>query len=78
MVRDLSNLIPGNWAPQGDGAGIACAGGSPLIVGNRIVAFAGTLFGWLPGGLAVVTTVSCLLFGGVSGSARAGQPAQNR
>ncbi len=38
-------------------------------VGKRIVAFAGTLFGWLPGGLAVVTTVSCLLFGGVSGSA---------
>lgn len=38
-------------------------------VGKRIVAFAGTLFGWLPGGLAVVTTVSCLMFGGVSGSA---------
>lgn len=38
-------------------------------VGKRIVAFASTLFGWLPGGLAVVTTVSCLLFGGVSGSA---------
>ena len=38
-------------------------------VGKRIVAFAGTLFGWMPGGLAVVTTVSCLMFGGVSGSA---------
>ena len=47
-------------------------GGNLLVkggVGKRIVAFAGTLFGWLPGGLAVVTTVSCLLFGGVSGSA---------
>jgi len=38
-------------------------------VGTRIVAFAGAIFGWLPGGLAVVTTVSCLMFGGVSGSA---------
>ena len=38
-------------------------------VGKRIVAFASILFGWLPGGLAVVTTVSCLMFGGVSGSA---------
>jgi C4-dicarboxylate transporter DctM subunit len=38
-------------------------------VGTRIVAFSGSIFGWLPGGLAVVTTVSCLLFGGVSGSA---------
>ncbi len=38
-------------------------------VGKRIVSFAGAIFGWLPGGLAVVTTVSCLLFGGVSGSA---------
>jgi C4-dicarboxylate transporter, DctM subunit len=27
------------------------------------------LFGWLPGGLGVVTFISCLLFGGVSGSA---------
>ena len=38
-------------------------------VGKRIVAFTGTLFGFLPGGLGVVTVVSCLLFGGVSGSA---------
>ncbi len=38
-------------------------------VGKRIVAFANVLFGWLPGGLGVVTVVSCLLFGGVSGSA---------
>ena len=38
-------------------------------VGKRIVAFANVLFGWLPGGLGVVTVMSCLLFGGVSGSA---------
>jgi C4-dicarboxylate transporter DctM subunit len=38
-------------------------------VGKRIVDFARVLFGWLPGGLGVVTVVSCLLFGGVSGSA---------
>jgi C4-dicarboxylate transporter DctM subunit len=38
-------------------------------VGKRIVAFARVLFGWLPGGLGVVTVVSCMLFGGVSGSA---------
>jgi C4-dicarboxylate transporter, DctM subunit len=38
-------------------------------VGKRIVDFARVLFGWLPGGLGIVTVVSCLLFGGVSGSA---------
>jgi C4-dicarboxylate transporter DctM subunit len=38
-------------------------------VGQRIVAFARVLFGWLPGGLGVVTVISCTLFGGVSGSA---------
>lgn len=38
-------------------------------VGKRIVNFARVLFGWLPGGLGVVTIVSCLMFGGVSGSA---------
>lgn len=38
-------------------------------VGKRIVAFTNTLFGFLPGGLGVVTVISCLLFGGVSGSA---------
>jgi C4-dicarboxylate transporter DctM subunit len=27
------------------------------------------LFGWLPGGLGVVTVISCTMFGGVSGSA---------
>jgi C4-dicarboxylate transporter, DctM subunit len=38
-------------------------------VGKRIVNFTQTLLGFLPGGLGVVTCVSCLLFGGVSGSA---------
>lgn len=38
-------------------------------VGKRIVDFARVLFGWMPGGLGVVTVVSCMLFGGVSGSA---------
>ncbi len=38
-------------------------------VGKRIVGFARALFGFLPGGLGVVTVASCLMFGGVSGSA---------
>ncbi|MEO8409515.1 MAG: TRAP transporter large permease [Propionivibrio sp.] len=38
-------------------------------VGKRIVNFSRVLFGWMPGGLGVVTIVSCLMFGGVSGSA---------
>ena len=38
-------------------------------VGKRIVEFARVLLGFLPGGLGVVTVVSCLMFGGVSGSA---------
>ncbi|MCU0805947.1 MAG: TRAP transporter large permease [Burkholderiales bacterium] len=38
-------------------------------VGKRIVAFAHALLGFLPGGLGVVTIASCLMFGGVSGSA---------
>jgi C4-dicarboxylate transporter DctM subunit len=44
-------------------------------VGERIVDFARTLFGFLPGGLGIVTVASCLLFGGVSGSAIAGSAA---
>lgn len=44
-------------------------------VGERIVEFARTLFGFLPGGLGIVTVASCLLFGGVSGSAIAGSAA---
>lgn len=38
-------------------------------VGQRIVAFARALLGGLPGGLGMVTVTSCLMFGGVSGSA---------
>lgn len=38
-------------------------------VGKRIVEFAKALLGFLPGGLGVVTVASCLMFGGVSGSA---------
>ncbi len=38
-------------------------------VGKRIVEFARALFGFMPGGLGVVTVASCLMFGGVSGSA---------
>ena len=38
-------------------------------VGRRIVDFARALLGFLPGGLGVVTVASCLMFGGVSGSA---------
>ncbi len=38
-------------------------------VGRRIVDFARSLLGFLPGGLGVVTVASCLMFGGVSGSA---------
>jgi C4-dicarboxylate transporter, DctM subunit len=44
-------------------------------VGERIIRFARALFGSLPGGLGIVTVASCLLFGGVSGSAIAGAAA---
>lgn len=44
-------------------------------VGERIIRFARSLFGGLPGGLGIVTVASCLLFGGVSGSAIAGAAA---
>ncbi|HUX26844.1 MAG TPA: TRAP transporter large permease [Burkholderiales bacterium] len=40
-------------------------------VGKRIVNFTRTIFGFLPGGLGIVAVISCLLFGGVSGSALA-------
>ena len=40
-------------------------------VGRRIVNFTQTLFGFLPGGLGIVAVSSCLMFGGVSGSALA-------
>ena len=38
-------------------------------VGLRMVNLARAYFGWMPGGMGIVTIVSCLLFGGVSGSA---------
>jgi C4-dicarboxylate transporter DctM subunit len=38
-------------------------------IGRRIVDFARALLGFLPGGLGIVTITSCLMFGGVSGSA---------
>jgi C4-dicarboxylate transporter, DctM subunit len=38
-------------------------------VGKRIVDLARALLGFLPGGLGIVTVSSCLMFGGVSGSA---------
>lgn len=44
-------------------------------VGERIIRFARSLFGSLPGGMGIVTVASCLLFGGVSGSAIAGAAA---
>lgn len=44
-------------------------------VGERIIRFASSLLGSLPGGLGIVTVASCLLFGGVSGSAIAGAAA---
>jgi C4-dicarboxylate transporter DctM subunit len=38
-------------------------------VAKRIVAFVNTLFGAVTGGLAIVTTVACMFFGAISGSA---------
>ena len=38
-------------------------------VGVRMINFARTLLGWLPGGLGIVTVTACLMFGAVSGSA---------
>jgi C4-dicarboxylate transporter DctM subunit len=40
-------------------------------VGKRIVVFARTLLGFLPGGLGIVTVAASMVFGGVSGSALA-------
>ncbi|NJB67664.1 tripartite ATP-independent transporter DctM subunit [Desulfobaculum xiamenense] len=40
-------------------------------ISRRIVAFAESLVGWLPGGLAAVSIVSAMFFGGISGSAAA-------
>ncbi|MDD7984614.1 TRAP transporter large permease [Lentisphaera marina] len=38
---------------------------------RRLIDFAGTLVGFLPGGLAYVNTLTCMLFGSISGSASA-------
>jgi C4-dicarboxylate transporter DctM subunit len=40
-------------------------------ISRRIVAFADSLVGWLPGGLAAVSIVSAMFFAGISGSAAA-------
>ena len=40
-------------------------------ISKRIIDFANTLVGWLPGGLAAVTIVSAMFFAGISGSAAA-------
>jgi C4-dicarboxylate transporter, DctM subunit len=40
-------------------------------VGKRIVNLSRTILGFLPGGMGIVTVASCLMFGGVSGSALA-------
>jgi len=38
---------------------------------RRLIDFAGTLVGFLPGGLSYVNTLTCMLFGSISGSAAA-------
>jgi len=38
---------------------------------RRLIDFAGTLVGFLPGGLAYVNTLTCMMFGTISGSATA-------
>ncbi len=38
---------------------------------RRLIDFAGTLVGFFPGGLAYVNTLTCMLFGSISGSAGA-------
>ncbi len=40
-------------------------------ISQRIIDFANSLVGWLPGGLAAVTIVSAMFFAGISGSAAA-------
>jgi tripartite ATP-independent transporter DctM subunit len=40
-------------------------------ISRRIIDFADSLVGWLPGGLAAVTIVSAMFFAGISGSAAA-------
>jgi tripartite ATP-independent transporter DctM subunit len=38
---------------------------------RRLIDFASTLVGWLPGGLSYVNTLTCMMFGSISGSAAA-------
>ncbi|MFP4144090.1 MAG: TRAP transporter large permease [Phycisphaeraceae bacterium] len=38
---------------------------------HRLIAFAGATLGWLTGGLGYVNTLTCMLFGSISGSATA-------
>lgn len=40
-------------------------------IARRLMNFAAVLVGWFPGGLAYVNTLTCLMFGSVSGSAAA-------
>ncbi|PID73178.1 MAG: C4-dicarboxylate ABC transporter permease [Desulfobacterales bacterium] len=40
-------------------------------ISQRLIDFANSLVGWLPGGLAAVTVVSAMFFAGISGSAAA-------
>ncbi|MDR2604485.1 MAG: TRAP transporter large permease subunit [Desulfovibrio sp.] len=40
-------------------------------VSKRLCEFTSSLVGWLPGGIAIVTFVTCMFFGAVSGSATA-------
>jgi C4-dicarboxylate transporter DctM subunit len=46
---------------------IMSAGG----IGKRITQFAYALVGWVPGGLALISVIASMIFGGVSGSAAA-------
>lgn len=38
-------------------------------IARRLINFAGALVGWLPGGLAYVNVLTCMMFGSISGSA---------
>ena len=38
-------------------------------IARRLIDFAGSLVGWLPGGLAFVNVLTCMMFGSISGSA---------
>ena len=40
-------------------------------IAKRIVDFADTLLGWIQGGLCIVTTIACMFFAAISGSAMA-------